>query len=104
MLSQCTLQAFNGDQHSKWLDFGASGGRTAWLAYALPAARQPVHLGAYSLTSADDSPERDPGDWVLEGRPCTGKGTLADLGGVAEVASWKLEAACQACLCHAGRV
>lgn len=30
-------------------------------------------LAVYALTSANDAPERDPADWVLEGLPLTGE-------------------------------
>ena len=71
------LQALDGRSDTKWLDFGGSGGRTTWLAFALPKAQAPVRLASYSLTSGNDSPERDPRDWVLEGRASTGTGGLA---------------------------
>lgn len=48
---------------SKWLDFGAAGGVTSWLEVILP---EPCSVTAYTLTSADDSPERDPCDFTLE--------------------------------------
>ncbi|MFC6997081.1 T9SS type B sorting domain-containing protein [Rufibacter roseus] len=35
-----------------------------WLQFQLT---EPAAVGAYSLTSADDAPERDPKDWKLEG-------------------------------------
>lgn len=38
----------------------------------------PVALSAYSLTSANDVPERDPEDWVLEGSPDGRSWTLLD--------------------------
>lgn len=75
-LASSAVQAFDGSAQTKWLDFGASGGKTTWLTYAVAASRQPVQLAGYSMTSANDSPERDPGDWVLEGRPCTGTGVV----------------------------
>lgn len=74
--AQLSVQAFDGSPGTKWLDFGGSGSKTTWLSYALPAARQPVQLASYSLTSANDSPERDPAAWVLEGRERTGTGLL----------------------------
>jgi hypothetical protein len=59
-------QVCDGNPHSKWLDFGGQHGDLAWLEYRLPNQRPPVALASYALTSANDSPERDPAHWVLE--------------------------------------
>lgn len=57
-----------GRPSTKWLDFGGGGeGGTSWLEYRLLAAQPAVVLAQYTLTSADDCPERDPADWRLEG-------------------------------------
>ncbi|GAB2951119.1 GH92 family glycosyl hydrolase [Nonomuraea fastidiosa] len=48
------------DAGTKWLVFSGTG----WAAYALS---EPVAVTRYALTSADDSPERDPRDWELQG-------------------------------------
>lgn len=61
------LQAFDGSVHTKWLDFGGAGNQETWLEYALGADRQPVAVASYELTSANDSPERDPKNFILEG-------------------------------------
>lgn len=61
------MQAFDGNIHSKWLDFSGAGGKTTWLEYALAADLPAVALQSYTLTSANDFPERDPRDFVLEG-------------------------------------
>lgn len=63
------MQAFDGSAATKWLDFGAAGGGSAWLEYRLPPSTAPAAVLRYSLTSADDAPERDPRDWALEGLP-----------------------------------
>lgn len=53
---------------SKWLDFGGGGvGGSSWLEYRLLQSQQPAVVVAYDLCSANDSPERDPCAWVLEG-------------------------------------
>ena len=61
------LQAFDGSTHTKWLDFGGGNGGQAWLEYALSATSAPVVIASYTLTSANDFPERDPRNFVLEG-------------------------------------
>ncbi|MEV0825211.1 GH92 family glycosyl hydrolase [Nonomuraea rubra] len=48
------------DANTKWLVFTG----TAWAQYDLS---EPVAVVHYSLTSADDAPERDPRDWELQG-------------------------------------
>ncbi|GAB4835995.1 Peptide-N(4)-(N-acetyl-beta-glucosaminyl) asparagine amidase [Ancistrocladus abbreviatus] len=56
--------AFDGTRLSKWEEpNGAKGG---WMIYQL-ADNQMCELAAYELMSANDAPERDPMDWVLEG-------------------------------------
>ena len=56
---------------SKWLDFGGGGqGGTAWLEYRRPpgtTTRAPLLLTHYDMVAAEDCPERDPRDWVIEG-------------------------------------
>ncbi|MFT3782202.1 MAG: discoidin domain-containing protein [Nibricoccus sp.] len=51
---------FDGDIYSKWLDFSA----TSWVRVDFST---PTMLDAYSLTSANDAPERDPMNWTLSG-------------------------------------
>ena len=63
------MQAFDGSAATKWLDFGAAGGGSAWLEYRLPPSTPIAAVLRYALTSADDAPERDPRDWALEGLP-----------------------------------
>ncbi|OLB77055.1 MAG: alpha-mannosidase [Actinobacteria bacterium 13_2_20CM_2_71_6] len=50
----------DGDPSTKWLAFQP----TATLTFKLP---QPVAAVHYTLTSANDAPERDPRDWTLQG-------------------------------------
>ena len=60
------LRVVDGNPATKWLDFGGVQPGGSWIEYALPAGREPVRLGSYALTSADDAPERDPRAVVLE--------------------------------------
>ncbi|WP_406104707.1 ThuA domain-containing protein [Micromonospora globbae] len=50
----------DGDSGTKWL----ARTPTAWVAYELSA---PKRITGYALTSANDSPGRDPRDWTLQG-------------------------------------
>jgi len=61
------LQAFDGGLDHKWLDFGGANGGMTWLEYRLLPAQPAVAVTRYSLTSAEDEPNRDPCDFVLEG-------------------------------------
>jgi sugar phosphate isomerase/epimerase len=45
---------------------------TAWIQYSYPGERR-ERLAAYSLTTANDAPERDPRDWCLSGSNDGGK-------------------------------
>ena len=51
---------FDGKTATKWLDFSG----TSWVQVSFAA---PVALSAYSLTSANDYPVRDPATWTLSG-------------------------------------
>lgn len=53
--------AFDGDSATKWLTFTDAG----WIQYDYPGLTAMV-IDAYSITSADDFPERDPRDWQLK--------------------------------------
>lgn len=50
----------DGDESTKWLVFEG----TAWVQYAL---HSPMAAVRYTLTSANDLPERDPRSWELQG-------------------------------------
>jgi len=50
----------DGDDQTKWLARTPTG----WVAYKLAA---PVAVSSYAMTSANDSPGRDPRDWTLQG-------------------------------------
>ncbi|KXZ54930.1 hypothetical protein GPECTOR_3g100 [Gonium pectorale] len=59
---------FDGRSSTKWLDFGGGGsGGSSWVEYLMPNDLPPVSLSCYELISANDSPERDPAAWRLEG-------------------------------------
>ncbi|KAK9802630.1 hypothetical protein WJX73_007396 [Symbiochloris irregularis] len=64
----------DGNPHSKWLDFGGANGRETWLEYSLSQQATPVTVTSFELTSANDFPERDPRDFVLEGSTSTADG------------------------------
>ncbi|XVF06299.1 hypothetical protein REPUB_Repub06bG0035200 [Reevesia pubescens] len=55
--------AFDGTRMSKWEE--PNGARGCWIMYESSANMQ--ELVAYELMSANDAPERDPMDWVVEG-------------------------------------
>lgn len=54
-------KAFDGDVGSKWLTFH----NAAWIQVKVPADAPAVHR--YTISSANDDPNRDPVDWVVEG-------------------------------------
>ncbi|KAL4200916.1 hypothetical protein AMTRI_Chr02g213520 [Amborella trichopoda] len=56
--------AFDGLRLSKWEE--PNGARGAWIVYKLLDGEM-QELVAYELMSADDAPERDPKDWIVEG-------------------------------------
>lgn len=85
--SEMATAAFDGSPHSKWLDFSGPRGN-AWLEYRLPAEQAPAVLGAYALTSANDSPERDPRHVLLE---AWSEGAWV---GVGAVLGWGLHRTC----------
>jgi len=56
--------AFDGCRLSKWEE--PNGAKGCWLIYKVKSNQMHV-LKEYDLMSANDSPERDPMDWILEG-------------------------------------
>ena len=62
-----TLQAFDGGLQHKWLDFGGANRGETWLEYRLLPTSPAATVMRYSLTAAEDEPNRDPCDFVLEG-------------------------------------
>ena len=58
--NEIAAKAVDGDENSKWLAFASTG----WLRVGFAAG---VTVKRYALTSANDSPERDPRDWQVQG-------------------------------------
>jgi hypothetical protein len=56
-------KAFDNNNTTKWLDFSPSG---SWIQYQYAFDKRSV-VTSYTLTSANDSPERDPKNWNLLG-------------------------------------
>jgi hypothetical protein len=56
-------KAFDGNKLTKWLDFSPTG---SWIQYRY-ADGQTKTVTKYTITSANDSPARDPKDWNLLG-------------------------------------
>ncbi|KVH92225.1 peptide-N(4)-(N-acetyl-beta-glucosaminyl)asparagine amidase isoform X1 [Cynara cardunculus var. scolymus] len=56
--------AFDGTRLSKWEE--PNGSKGCWLIYKAMGV-QAYELCSYELMSANDAPERDPKDWVIEG-------------------------------------
>ncbi len=56
------------DSSAKWLDFANDNPstRASWIQYQYPAGLERV-VTNYTITSANDAPERDPADWALLG-------------------------------------
>ncbi len=57
-----SLKAVDGDANTKFFQTGFAG--DLWLKYELDST---VLAGAYTITSANDSPDRDPKTWNLQG-------------------------------------
>ncbi|DBA95296.1 TPA: hypothetical protein ACH3X3_013188 [Trebouxia sp. C0006] len=64
---QTAVRAFDGGLQHKWLDFGGANRGVTWLEYRLLPTQPAATVTHYSLTSAEDEPNRDPCDFVLEG-------------------------------------
>ncbi len=65
---ETAANAFDNSNSTKWLDFANAypATRSSWIQYQYAGGRQTV-VTTYTLTSANDSPERDPADWKLLG-------------------------------------
>ncbi len=59
-------EAFDNDLNTKWLDFANANPdtRASWIQYQYDDS---VVLSSYTISSANDAPERDPRDWTLSG-------------------------------------
>ncbi|MGC4073933.1 MAG: discoidin domain-containing protein [Nibricoccus sp.] len=53
-------QLFDGQTATKWLDFSSA----SWVSITFASAKS---VSSYSITSANDAPERDPISWTLSG-------------------------------------
>jgi fibronectin type 3 domain-containing protein len=62
--TQPAANAFDGTSSSKWYSNG--GGTAGWLQYDLGSGNSRIVSG-YDLTSADDTPTRDPVNWHFQG-------------------------------------
>ena len=63
-----TDKAFDNDINTKWLDFAEDypDTRSSWIQYKY-ANNDKYIVSSYTITSANDAPERDPKDWELLG-------------------------------------
>lgn len=59
-------KAFDGLTHTKWLDFGGVSDNGSILEFRILPSREPVSISRYSLTSANDAPERDPCKFLFQ--------------------------------------
>ncbi len=66
--AEAKLFAFDNLTSRKWLDFAATNPstRASWIQYRFPGTDQGV-VSSYTITSANDAPERDPANWALLG-------------------------------------
>ncbi len=66
--SESKEKAFDNNINTKWLDFASAnpGTRASWIQYKY-AGNQRFVVSSYTITSANDRPERDPKDWSLLG-------------------------------------
>jgi hypothetical protein len=71
--AETPAHAFDDDISSKWFCGGAT---TPMVDIALAA---PHAVNAYSVTSGNDAPDRDPKDWILQGSNDPDAGTWVDL-------------------------
>jgi len=66
--NETAVKAFDNSTSTKWLDFAnaQSSTRSSWIQYQYAGGAQLV-VTNYTITSANDSPERDPATWRLLG-------------------------------------
>jgi hypothetical protein len=67
--------AFDLNTNTKW--FGGDNNSTGWLAYQFAGTTSHV-VHSYSITSANDVPQRDPVDWQLQGSSNGGSWIIVD--------------------------
>lgn len=58
--NETAVKAFDSSSSTKWLDFSP----TTWIIFSTTA---PIAPSSYSITSANDAPDRDPKNWTLYG-------------------------------------
>jgi F5/8 type C domain len=68
-------KAFDLSANTKW--FAGDGNATGWLAYQFVGTTSHV-VHSYSVTSANDMPQRDPSAWQLQGSNDGGNWTIVD--------------------------
>jgi PKD repeat protein len=66
--NETCVSAFDNNTGTKWLDFASAypGTRSSWIQYQYANGLQCV-VSRYTITSANDAPERDPANWRLLG-------------------------------------
>ncbi|KAG6533165.1 hypothetical protein ZIOFF_007031 [Zingiber officinale] len=67
--SGIAASAFDGTFSTKWEE--PNGAKGCWLIYEVPG-EQMCELQSYDFVSANDAPERDPMDWILEAKQIGG--------------------------------
>lgn len=70
------VQAFD-NSTAKWLDFSPDPNRASWIQYMYQGS-QTNTVTQYTITSANDHPERDPYNWRLFGIDDLGNEILLD--------------------------
>jgi hypothetical protein len=70
-------QAFDNASGTKWLDFSPLPNRASWIQYMYPG-NQTYVVTQYTITSANDHPERDPYSWRFYGIDDLGNAILLD--------------------------
>ena len=73
--------AFDSDVNTKWMDWVVPDGiaNTSWIQLVFPMIDETRIVDQYYLTSANDSPECDPCDWLLYGIDEANNLTLLDV-------------------------
>src|SRR5439155_16915017 len=65
-LYEVAANAFDDNIGTKWLDSASNSTHASWIQYRYPNAEQYL-VTNYTLTSANDAPDRDPANWALLG-------------------------------------
>jgi hypothetical protein len=77
--NETKVKAFDGVTGTKWLDFSVPNGTAnfSWIQYVYPTNDARIAV-QYTITSANDAPERDPMDWRFWGVDASSNLTLLD--------------------------